>query len=193
MQILIVVLMMVTIAVSYASIFEWILHKYVMHNKPFGFRYAYNAHTKVHHGDFKAGKTYHLQPGIDSKKITMAWWNGPVLVAISSIPFWLIGWMIGDWVIPITASVTIACYYGAYEYLHWCMHLPKSRGVEKSYLFQWINGHHVLHHRYKNKNLNVVLPLADWFFGTLLLLSSKPFEQVRGRSVPDVQPKKYTT
>lgn len=39
-----------------------------------------------------------------------------------------------------------------------------------------------------NRNFNVVLPLADLCLGTLLLRSKVQFAQVRGESVPDVQP-----
>ncbi|HEY4983684.1 MAG TPA: hypothetical protein VIJ24_01335, partial [Verrucomicrobiae bacterium] len=49
--------------------------------------------------------------------------------------------------------------------------------------------HHLLHHRYMNKNFNVVLPLADSILGTLLLRSKVQFNQATGPSVPNVQPK----
>lgn len=186
-----VIISTVIVVVSYSSLFEWMLHKYVMHQIIFGFRYAFHAHAQVHHNIFRADESYHLQNTDDKKTIPMAWWNGPILVTISSAPFWLLGWWLEDWLVPLSASVTIACYYGTYEYLHWCMHLPKSRRVEKSRLFRWLNGHHVLHHRYPNKNYNVVLPFADLMLGTLLLLSPRPFDQVRGSSVPDVQPRTY--
>lgn len=38
------------------------------------------------------------------------------------------------------------------------------------------------------RNLNVVLPLFDWIFGTLLLRSPVKFAQATGPSVPNVQP-----
>jgi sterol desaturase/sphingolipid hydroxylase (fatty acid hydroxylase superfamily) len=68
------------------------------------------------------------------------------------------------------------------------MHLPKQRRLEKGRLFQRLNGHHVLHHRYMHKNFNVVLPIADLVLGTLLLRSKTRFAQVTGPSVPDLQP-----
>jgi hypothetical protein len=85
--------------------------------------------------------------------------------------------------------VTIALYYAAYEFIHWCMHLPKARRVETWWMFRRLNGHHLLHHRYMHKNFNVVLPLADLLFGTLLLRSKIRFPQATGPSVPDVQPR----
>lgn len=88
----------------------------------------------------------------------------------------------------MTGIALSASYYGAYEYLHWCMHLPKSRRVERSWLFYRLNGHHLLHHRYMGYNYNVVCPLADVLFGTLLLRAKFSFAQARGPAVPDVQP-----
>ena len=85
----------------------------------------------------------------------------------------------------------IGGYYGAYEYIHWCMHLPKQRGIERSGIFFRLNGHHLLHHRYMHQNFNVVLPLADLCLGTLLLRAKTHFAQTRGPSVPDVQPRSH--
>lgn len=178
----------------YASIFEWVLHRYVMH-RPIGkFRYPFEAHTLTHHRIFKADYTYHLQDEGDKRKIRMAWWNGPVLVALGILPF-IVGaasFIGSGWGVPvaicITGFVVSAGYYIAYEYLHWCMHLPKSRRLERSWIFFRLNGHHILHHRYMGKNFNVVFPLADALFGTLLLRAKCSFAQVRGSSVPDVQP-----
>jgi hypothetical protein len=160
-----------------------------MHRPILGFRYAYRAHAQVHHGIFRADQSYHLQQESDKWTIPMAWWNWPILVSISSLPFTIFGILFESRTVPITAIIVIACYYFTYEFLHWCMHLPKKRRVEFWGIFQWLNGHHVLHHRYPGKNFNVVFPLADLCLGTLLLLSPQHFNQVRGPSVPDLQPK----
>jgi sterol desaturase/sphingolipid hydroxylase (fatty acid hydroxylase superfamily) len=95
----------------------------------------------------------------------------------------------GSWGILCGAALATSAYYGAYEYMHWCMHLPRKRHVERSGIFFRLNGHHLLHHRYMNRNYNVVLPLADLCFGTLLLRSKAHFRQASGPSVPNVQPR----
>ena len=85
--------------------------------------------------------------------------------------------------------VLAGCLYSAAcEYRHWCMHIPRKRTVERSGIFFRLTGHHLLHHRYRNGNLNVVVRLADFCLGTLLLRSNVQFAQARGESVPDVQP-----
>jgi peptidoglycan/xylan/chitin deacetylase (PgdA/CDA1 family) len=118
----------------------------------------------------------------------MAWWNGPVLIVVASSPWLLASWLTGFWPMVIGAAIAIGLYYATYEYLHWCMHLPKERRVEKAGIFYRLNGHHLLHHRYMHRNFNVVFPLADFFLGTLMLRSKVKFAQATGPQVPDVQP-----
>ena len=172
----------------FMSFFEWTLHRFIMH-RPLGWlRYPFQAHAVVHHQTFKADHTYHLQHEADKETIPMAWWNGPVLIVIAMLPMLGVAWALGSWAVALGALLAVAGYYGVYEYLHWCMHLPKARQVERSRLFFRLNGHHLLHHRYMHKNFNVILPLADLCLGTLLLRSRVRFAQAQGVGVPNVQP-----
>jgi hypothetical protein len=172
------------------SFFEWTLHRYVMHRSVVArfFRYPFERHTLVHHHIFKSDHTYHLIHEDDKKTIPMAWWNGPALVATVLLPFLVLAFILEKWGILCGAAVACTLYFTAYEYMHWCMHLPGKRRVEHSGIFFRLNGHHLLHHRYMHKNFNVVLPLADLLLGTLMLRSRVSFAQARGPSVPNVQP-----
>ena len=177
------------IAVIVGSFFEWALHRYVMHQPVGKFRYPFERHALIHHQIFKADHTYHLIDEKDKHTIPMAWWNGPVLVATSVIPFLIASYFVRRWGIVCGALLGFGAYYGAYEYIHWCMHLPRKRNVERSGIYFRLNGHHLLHHRYMHKNFNVVMPLADLCLGTLILRSKVHFKQATGPSVPDVQPR----
>lgn len=187
----------IVVHTCFLSFFEWYLHKNIMH-KPLGnFDYAFKAHAVVHHQTFKADPSYHLDPQRphEARTIPMAWWNGPVLIIITLIPATLVCVLIQSFTpafvwktIAITCALTSIVYYSMYEYIHWCMHLPKHRRIEFSWLFRKLNGHHLLHHRYMQNNLNVVLPLADYCLGTLLLRAKTPFMQPTGYAVPNVQP-----
>ena len=162
-------------------------------HRPFGgFDYAFRAHAIVHHHTFKADHTYHLIHEPDKKLIPMAWWNGPLLIFLGMLPVLALAWWVGRWWLLTGSFVAFAGYYGAYEYMHWCMHLPKARRVERSWIFYRLNGHHLLHHRYMHKNYNVVMPFADLCLGTLLLRSKIKFPQARVAAVPDVQPRHRT-
>lgn len=173
----------------FSSLFEWTLHRFFMHRPTLGFRYPYERHHLVHHRIFRADHTYHLINEDDKKTIPMAWWNGPVLVGLGVLPFLVFAVIAGKWGVPCGAAMACTGYYAAYEYMHWCMHLPRRRHVERSGIFFRLNGHHLLHHRYMNRNFNVVMPLADLILGTLLLRSPVHFKQAVGPSVPNVQPK----
>lgn len=183
-------------SIPFHSFFEWFLHRFVMHRPVGKFRYAFEAHAVVHHHTFKADHSYHVssEKPETKKTIPMAWWNGPVLVLITSSFLGLFGLIrfggfnaqsLTYWLVCAFVGF---CYYGAYEYIHWCMHLPKARRVEMLWIFRKLNGHHLLHHRYMHKNFNVVLPLSDLLLGTLMIRSKTRFAQARGPSVPDVQP-----
>jgi hypothetical protein len=173
----------------FASFFEWTLHRFFMHKPWKGFRYPFEKHALIHHHIFKADETYHLINEKDKKTIPMAWWNGPVLVALCQLPFLIWSFFAHKWGVLCGAAVACTVYFTAYEYMHWCMHLPKKRHVERSGIFYRLNGHHLLHHRYMQKNFNVVLPLADLLLGTLRLHAKFAFAQPQGPSVPNVQPK----
>src|SRR5436190_8278996 len=115
------------VATIFASFFEWTLHRFIMH-RPLGkFTYPFERHALVHHNIFKADHTYHLINEKDKHTIPMAWWNGPMLILVGSIPFVAASLLSGQW--GIVCGSTLACmsYYGAYEYMHWCMHLPRKR------------------------------------------------------------------
>ena len=179
------------------SLFEWTFHRYVMHRDLSWFGYPYERHAMIHHHIFRSDDSYHLQKESDKWTIPMAWWNiFPLFVivmspvALTALLMWILGVEESVcWTLLATSSLVSIAYYGMYEYVHWCMHLPRERRIEMSALFRRLNGHHILHHRYMVKhNFNVVFPFADWLFGTLLIRSQKPFTQVKGPSVPDLQP-----
>jgi hypothetical protein len=177
------------LGIVFASIFEWALHRYVMHRRIAIFDYPFERHALVHHRVFKADQTYHLMREHDRHTVPMAWWNGPALIVVGQIPFIILAAFVGGVPLVWGSFLASALYYATYEYLHWCMHIPGKRRVERSGVFFRLNGHHLLHHRYMNRNFNVVLPLADLLFGTLLVRSKIRFAQPQGPSVPDVQPR----
>lgn len=160
-----------------------------MHRPVKFFRYPFERHALIHHHIFKADETYHLINEEDKYTIPMAWWNGPALIAVGIIPFVIAAVKLRSLGFICGAGLACCGYYAAYEYMHWCMHLPKKRSVERSGIFFRLNGHHLLHHRYMGRNFNVVFPLADLCLGTLLLRSKVHFKQASGPAVPNVQPK----
>lgn len=164
-DILIAVAVTVPASAVYGSFFEWLLHRYVMHRTGI-ITYPYRTHAVVHHGLFGSGKDYQLQRQEDKKLVTMAWWNAPVLLLINvpaALGAW---WLSGTWWAFGAFMGTLLVYYGLYEYLHWCMHVPAQRWFQKMGFFRWLDRHHRLHHLLPDRNLNVVLPVADLILRT---------------------------
>ena len=150
--------------VSYSSFFEWALHKYLMHTLTLP--YSFHAHALVHHGLFRADPTYHIQPEVDVKKVKFAWWNAPLLIGLH-LPLLLgLGWLFG-WSVFVGGLLGLTGDYMLYEYMHFCMHVPSNRWIERTRAFKFVNTHHYIHHRYPYQNLNVVNVLADWVIGTM--------------------------
>jgi hypothetical protein len=149
----------------YGSFFEWTLHKYLMHQPRW--KYPFRAHALVHHGLFRTGGDYFLSDKKYLKKVRFAWWNAPFIIALHVPAILLIQDLVSA---PILAGAcaAMAVYYGLYEYLHYCMHIPTGRRLEQTRWFRWLDAHHHMHHKRHLNNLNVVLPLADAVFGSLI-------------------------
>jgi sterol desaturase/sphingolipid hydroxylase (fatty acid hydroxylase superfamily) len=81
----------------------------------------------------------------------------------------------------------LGVYYSLYEYLHFCMHVPRERRLETTAWFRWLDAHHHMHHKRHLNNLNVVLPLADLVLGTLIRARDRIPAQTRapGRTAAD--------
>jgi len=152
-------------AFIYASVFEWTLHKYLMHTPVW--RYPFKAHALVHHGLFRTGDNYFLSDIKVIKKVRFAWWNAPFIIGLHVPVILWIQHLTGTAVLS-GAVLALMIYYGLYEYLHYCMHVPKKRRLENAAWFRWLDSHHHMHHKRHFNNLNVVLPLADILFGTLI-------------------------
>jgi hypothetical protein len=149
----------------YASFFEWALHRFLMHHP--WWSYPFKAHALVHHGIFRSGPTYFLSRPENRQKIRFAWWNAPLILCLHApVLFWM--QLLFDSSIFVGGMAALGWYYFLYEYLHFCMHVPKERWVESTAWFHWLDAHHHMHHKRHLSNLNVVFPLADLLFGTLV-------------------------
>ena len=198
MTLALVILSTILLGSLWCSMFEWTLHKYVMH-RPVHFigirlHYPFRKHALTHHHTFTGTESYHIHDEADKKVIKMAWWAGPILVLLMEIlpasvalGFLLSGYSLIGWTIATIGIVVAAAYFFAYEYLHWCMHFPKDRWIERTKALRFLNGHHALHHHFQDNNLNVVFPFADMIFGTLMLRAPQPYPQPKP-PVPDLQP-----
>lgn len=162
----------------YCSFFEWGLHKYIMHMDHV-LKYPFRAHQLEHHEIFKADSTYFIQDKKHLDTVTFAWWNAPVLMALHFPIFALSYFFLGGLGTAIGMLSAMVLYYAMYEYFHFCMHVPGNRFFERTRFFQFVQTHHRLHHVHYMKNLNVVVPIADFILRTRVSLKdSKLFEKL---------------
>ncbi len=157
----------------YASFFEWTLHRNVMHRKTW-ISYPFELHAMLHHKIFRHDKTYHAQNEEMRQHVTFVPRDYFLLLLVNTPVFVAAEWALRAPVL-IGAWVAVLLYLALFDILHWSFHVPKERRVERWFWVRWLKEHHRLHHQYQNRNLNVVLPLADLLFSTRI---GKPRERM---------------
>ena len=173
---------------AFGSFFEWALHRYIMHRSFRWFRFPYEKHTLIHHRIFRADHTYHLVNEPDKKTIPMAWWAGPAIVAACQLPFLIWALFSHKWGVLCGAAMACTIYFTAYEYMHWCMHLPKKRHVERSGIFFRLTDTICCIIAICARTTTCAA-VCGFMPGTLLLRSKVSFAQAQGAAVPNVQPR----
>ena len=156
------------------SFFEWAFHRFWLH-RPWLPKDCFTTHTLVHHQLCKFEDTFHVTHEEQHEALHFAWWGGPTLIAIGLAPWVLLSWVLhaSGVTLPYVAylvsfSVASVLYYIGYEGFHYLMHKPMLPFIERSRVFQFLKRHHRIHHVHMNRNLNVLVPLADLVLGTLV-------------------------
>jgi hypothetical protein len=173
-------LLAVPIGVVQSSFVEWAFHRYWLH-RPWLPKGCFTTHTLIHHQLCKFDDTFHVVEEEQHEALTFQWWGGPILIALSSVPWVLLaialrlmGVALPYVAFLVTFAAVTSVYYAGYEGLHFLMHKPKFPWLERSRPFQFIKRHHRIHHVHMNRNLNVLLPLADLVLGTLVTEMPSP-------------------
>lgn len=157
-------LIALVVGIVYASLAEWVIHIRLMHRPLFRFSHFFYGHAKVHHGKYQADSTY-VVGDRPHTELTLAWWAMPFPI-LTQVPLLAVIAVFVSVPAAVGLFVAMVLYQTSYEYLHYCMHVPRNRWVERTRGFHWINAHHVQHHLKHGTNLNIVLPIADYLFRT---------------------------
>lgn len=128
----------------YASIIEWVVHKFLFHDmgKKRGSRFAF--HIREHHAE--CCKNNNLDRGFSKREIP-----GIAFLLLTHLPLY--------YIIPMF-YYALSLYGVLFIVMHNITHFWPEFG--KKYI-PWHWDHHM---RYQNHNYNVVLPIADYLFGT---------------------------
>ncbi len=163
------------VGVVQGSFFEWTFHRYWLH-RPWLPKDVFTAHTLIHHQLCKNDDTFHVEEEEQEEALSFQWWGGPLLVLINMVPWTIVAVILAIAgvklpSVPFILSVggTILVYYVGYEGFHFLMHKPSVAWIERSWYFKFLKKHHRIHHLQMDRNLNVLLPLADLCLGTLVL------------------------
>src|SRR3954451_5151619 len=151
--------LVVPVAFLGCNIFEWALHRYVMHRPVKGFMGIYKRHTLAHHQFFTE-----TEPTFDSSRdFRIVFFPPYALVAfmVLSLPpaaiLGVLGFANAGWMLLIT---NVALYLN-YELFHFCCHVKDDRLVRYIPLINSIRRHHIAHHNtaiMMERNFNLTYP-----------------------------------
>jgi hypothetical protein len=148
---------------------EWGMHRFVMHRlrDVFALRAIYDRHTRQHHQYFTDGDpTIH---SVREFRIVFFPWR---VLAVLAVAGSLLGWATAQLLnanAGYVVFVTMIGHYMVYETFHLCCHVPENAFVRHMPLVNTIRRHHAAHHNLgimMHLNMNLTLPVADWFMNT---------------------------
>lgn len=151
------------------NVFEWILHRYVMHRpwKSAALRAIYRRHTLMHH-QFFTGEEMRFADSRDWRVTFFPPYALVVFVLMSAPPALAVGALVSanaGWLLMCTTTAV----YLIYEFMHFCCHVDEGRFVRHCPFVNTIRRHHAAHHAQSlmmERNMNLTFPIADWLFGT---------------------------
>lgn len=168
------------------SFYEWLVHRFIYHA---GSRIPllhgiYEIHVNGHHwhrfppdryvehGAVERIPIYPPDPyglcGVPAKRF-LAWWGQYALYLSVGIPFaFAPAWLLTESPLFTGAAILtglVVCYF--FIRVHDIIHYPAMRMIERQAWFKFLDRHHYIHHIDTRANLNFLLPLCDWLFGTL--------------------------
>ncbi len=159
--------LIVPLAFLGANIFEWWIHRYVMHRPRKGFMGIYKRHTLAHH-QFFTDQEWTID---DTRDYRITFFPPYALVAFMTMT--IVPAYVASLIWSANAAWLLMCttagIYLNYEFFHLCCHLKEGWFVRTMPFINTIRRHHVAHHNtaiMMEKNFNLTYPIADWLFGT---------------------------
>jgi len=150
-----------------SNVFEWALHRFIMHRPVKGFMGIYKRHTLAHHQFFTDA-----EPTYDSTRDYRIVFFPPyaliTFMAMSAAGAWLLNTVWSANAAWLLMCTTTGMYLN-YELFHWCCHVKDDRIVRHIPFVNTLRRHHIAHHNQSimmDWNMNLTYPIADWLFGT---------------------------
>jgi hypothetical protein len=159
--------LIVPITFMAANIFEWAVHRFVMHRPIRGLMGVYKRHTLAHH-QFFTDQNHVIDSTRDYRITFFPPYALVTFIVVSAVPAYVVGLVWSSnagWLLMCTT----AGMYLNYEFFHLCCHLPDSGWLRATPFVNTIRRHHAAHHNtaiMMERNFNLTYPIADWLFGT---------------------------
>ncbi len=144
------------------SFIEHFVHSKLMHRMSIAaFKRTFEAHALVHHKHYtKIFCDEPVAPGED-KEIRLTVRKAPIKALPIAAVIALFSWQGA-----VIFIATVVFHHWAWNKIHLEMHKPEQRGFSNWRIYKFLQQYHWLHHRYQDKNFNVVFPFADYVLGT---------------------------
>ena len=169
--------------VLWASLCEWLVHRYVMHRPsrlPL-LRLAYQMHHRAHHWVHFPPQAYVQSGNVDYPSLSAESYAlcGTLQARLLTIMAYAIFYyvfavpiLVGAWLLTsnlwfaASAAVTAAILVFLFIRVHDAMHYPGVSRLERFRWFWLLDHHHYIHHIDNRANTNFLLPLGDLLMGT---------------------------
>ena len=174
----------VLFTVPLTSLGEWLVHGVLYHGRIPGLEFIRTIHHHGHHFALFPPEKYvqsgkyefmrfrkPLTPFVMSDNgldnfLTM--YSQVALHFVVGIPLIVVPAWFATKSVAFAASCTgsLALISWLLGYVHGVIHTPRDRWIESHRWFQWLDRHHYIHHIDLSANINFMLPVCDFLFGT---------------------------
>ncbi len=156
------------------SFVEWWVHRTLMHRRPLPkswYRLSYLAatfenHAVLHHQKFY--EIYDYEPDPVGRELNIRFqWSDLLTSNLLLLPLHAAYWSVSP-VGSVALVSMLLCYMFSWNALHAEMHMPTNGWAFRNPGFRFLNRHHYMHHMHPGRNYNVVFPLPDYLFGSVV-------------------------
>lgn len=185
----------VCFAVPQISFWEWMIHGFVYHRKIVGGKKIREIHAAHHWSIFPPDRYVHEGPyahmhirnPMKPYRMSDNWFDSAYTSGGQVVFHFVAGLPVI--IIPTYFAIGESFFMGAifavhciisylFAYVHGCIHTPRNRFVERTRWFQFLDKHHYVHHNDTSVNVNFLLPISDFVFGTIRPLEDLTEEEL---------------
>ena len=138
-------------------------------------------HAIFHHGHYSKIFSDEPVPKGEDQEIQLTVRKAPIkalpaiaIIAIFSIPC------------AIVFAGVVTLHHWIWNKIHLEMHKPEQPGFSRWPIYKFLARYHWLHHRYPDKNFNVVFPFADYVLGTCARPNAKDLQLMKEQLEPQL-------